>query len=79
MRRARRLREEMGLSLRAIEKELDDAGTPIDHSMLGKFETGEADLTLSKLEQLAAFYSERLARTISIGDLAEREGAAAGA
>ena len=68
LRKARRLREDKGLSLRDVEREID-----IDHSSIAKFETEEQGLGISNLQ----LYAELLECTIDELLVVETNGARA--
>lgn len=62
-RKAASLREEAGMTLRDVEAE-----TGLDHSTIGKLETG-GNMLLQNLEILSALYTRKLGRPITIDEL----------
>lgn len=53
---ARYIRESKGLSLPQVSQQLAEHGVSITFSHLSKFERGEEELSINKMQALAQFY-----------------------
>jgi transcriptional regulator with XRE-family HTH domain len=64
MRKARTIRESAGLGIRDVAEQ-----TGIDIGSLSKFERAQVGLSLPTFQKLAAFYTEKLGRVVTIDEL----------